>query len=229
MKVSLFILVLYVGSALSAPETKDRYGHDDLGYISVRENNITVHSLDVIEKRSDENCQSNPWITILRRQDGLLNFHRSWDEYKEGFGDPSSGEFFIGLQTIYEMTTKTAYELLIELEDWDNEGRYAFYDHFKIGREEESYHIRVVGTYRGDAGDALTRHTGRDFATYDRDREGLANKYKGGWWFDYGGYDSHLFGSYKTDDVYQAGVSWDKWRRGYSMKSAEMKLRKKIV
>uniref|UniRef100_A0A1I8PFP8 Fibrinogen C-terminal domain-containing protein n=1 Tax=Stomoxys calcitrans TaxID=35570 RepID=A0A1I8PFP8_STOCA len=39
--------------------------------------------------------ETNEWKTILRRQDGSVNFYRNWADYKSGFGNPD-GEFFIG-------------------------------------------------------------------------------------------------------------------------------------
>ena len=35
------------------------------------------------------------WTLIQRRQDGNVNFHRTWDEYVEGFGDVVKFTFYL--------------------------------------------------------------------------------------------------------------------------------------
>lgn len=127
---------------------------------------------------------------MLRRQDGSVNFNRQWNEYKNGFGNPEA-DSFIGLEMLHALTTYgPKQELQIVLIDFDNETRYAKYDFFRIGSEEENYAIKELGKYSGDAGDAMIYHKGKNFSTIDRDNnfEKKSNKncpdsYKGGWWF----------------------------------------------
>ena len=85
-----------------------------------------------------------------RRDDGSVDFYRGWDEYKNGFGN-IGGEFWLGNQYLYRITTQDRYELRIDMEDFDGEHRYAYYDNFEIGGEGADFKL-IVGTYEGDAG-----------------------------------------------------------------------------
>lgn len=112
----------------------------------------------------------SPFMVIQRRLDGTVNFNRSWTEYKEGFGDANS-EFFIGLNMIHQITTQQRHELLIILTDFNNENRFASYDSFVVGSEDESYALKELGSYYGNAGDALIYNKLMKFSTYDRDND----------------------------------------------------------
>lgn len=52
------------------------------------------------------------------------NFNRDWNDYKNGFGDPSK-EFWLGNENIYMLTNNDDYMLRVELEDFDGNKRYA--------------------------------------------------------------------------------------------------------
>ncbi|XP_030081030.1 angiopoietin-2-like [Drosophila hydei] len=110
------------------------------------------------------------WIVIQRRMDGTEDFNRNWEEYKAGFGDLQH-EYFIGLEKIHLLTQSQPHELYIQLEDFNNEIRYARYSDFLIGSEEESYNIIKVGDYSGNAGDPLQFHLNMKFSTKDRDND----------------------------------------------------------
>ncbi|NXG02533.1 ANGP1 protein, partial [Sakesphorus luctuosus] len=69
------------------------------------------------------------WTVIQRRQDGSVDFNRSWAEYREGFGD-LHGEFWLGNENIHRMTSQGDYSLRIDLEDWNNKHKHAFYQVF---------------------------------------------------------------------------------------------------
>lgn len=128
------------------------------------------------------------WTYVIRRQDASFHFNRNWQEYKLGFGDPA-GTFFIGLERLHGLTSGgTPQELLIILSDFKNQKRYAHYDHFRIGSEDENYTLKQLGNYSGDAGDGLRHHLGKAFSTYDRDNnevkiKNCAKLYQGGWWY----------------------------------------------
>lgn len=64
--------------------------------------------------------------------------------------------------------------MLIELEDWDSVKKYAHYNLFSIGSEDEGYSLKVLGEYNGDAGNALYRHSAMKFTTKDRDQDRYA-------------------------------------------------------
>uniref|UniRef100_A0A1I8P7R2 Fibrinogen C-terminal domain-containing protein n=1 Tax=Stomoxys calcitrans TaxID=35570 RepID=A0A1I8P7R2_STOCA len=184
---------------------------------------------------SMDNNMSNfgkDWIIVQRRVDGSENFDRSWNEYKNGFGN-TSHEFFIGLEKLYAITLLQPHELLIVLKDFNNEMRHARYDQFVIGSEQEGYELKVLGKYHGTAGDALTYHNGGKFSTKDQDNDdhkeiSCASKFGGGWWFR-ACHESNLNGHYVHSDhdkSYASGIHWKGFRKHwYSLKSAQMMVR----
>ncbi|KFW75907.1 Angiopoietin-2, partial [Manacus vitellinus] len=69
------------------------------------------------------------WTVIQRRQDGSVDFNRTWSEYRDGFG-ALSGEFWLGNDHIHRLTSQGDYSLRIDLEDWNNKHKHAFYQLF---------------------------------------------------------------------------------------------------
>ena len=117
------------------------------------------------------------------------NFNRDWHDYKYGFGDPAK-EVWLGNENIYLLTNSEDYELMVQLQDFENNTRsysnlidesalfnsllfyrYAYYDHFKLGNEESNFKLEVGG-YHGNAGDSLNDPwygaNLRPFSTYDK-------------------------------------------------------------
>ncbi|XP_065361801.1 fibrinogen-like protein 1 [Calliphora vicina] len=182
--------------------------------------------------------QNRNWQTILRRQDGSQNFNLSWHDYKTGFGNVN-GEFFIGLEKLHALTTYAdPHELLIILQDFDNQTRYAKYSDFVIGSENENYQIKKIDKFQGDANDSLSQHLNCGFSTYDRDNDNTttshcAKVFQGGWWFS-SCYNSHLTGPYVHQSNITSikekdkGIIWNSWHGlNYSLKYAEMLIRPK--
>lgn len=124
------------------------------------------------------------WTLIQRRQDGSVNFYRNWTSYVEGFGS-IEGEFFIGLETLYYLTT-IPQELLIILEDFEGTQRSAKYRTFRVHSQKEDYRLEI-GEYEGDAGNSFEPHNGQKFSTWDRDNDdsdtNCAVRKRGGWWY----------------------------------------------
>ena len=168
------------------------------------------------------------WAVFQRRKDGSVDFFLNWIDYEEGFGD-LNGEFWLGLSKIHRLTQDgTDYTLRVDLEDFENETRYAKYSTFNIGDNTTDYTI-TVGGYSGDAGDSLAYHNGRKFTTKDRDNDVYngycAVDFSGAWW--YGScYDSNLNGLY-FNEFNRSGVNWYNFRYYQSLKFTEMKLQNK--
>ena len=87
---------------------------------------------------------------IQRRQDGIIDFYRSWLEYKNGFG-PLIWEHWLGNEKIHRLTSQKRYTLRVDLWDWEGNTAFAEYDLFILLGEDTSYRLIVKG-YRGDAG-----------------------------------------------------------------------------
>ena len=175
------------------------------------------------------------WIVFQRRQDGSENFNRSWVDYVNGFGD-LEGEHWLGLEKIYCLA-KGGAKLRIDLEDFENETRYAVYSNFSLSDASDYYRLHVSG-YSGDAGDhpyGLSYHNGRQFSTYDADHDGrtgsncVTTRTSGGGWFGNCAYVNlnglYLRGDYRGRSVQESGVFWETFRGdNYSLKFTEMKL-----
>lgn len=67
---------------------------------------------------------------VIHRRDDFgvpaENFNKDWNDYKNGFGDPSR-EFWLGNENIYMLTNNDDYMLRVELEDFDGNKRYLPY------------------------------------------------------------------------------------------------------
>ncbi|MEJ1271706.1 fibrinogen C domain containing 1 [Cricetulus griseus] len=169
-----------------------------------------------------------------RREDGSVNFFRGWEAYREGFGK-LTGEHWLGLKRIHALTTQAAYELHVDLEDFDNGTAYAHYGSFGVGLfsvdpEEDGYPL-TVADYSGTAGDSLLKHSGMRFTTKDRDSDHSENNcaafYRGAWWYR-NCHTSNLNGQYLrgAHASYADGIEWSSWTGWqYSLKFSEMKMR----
>ncbi|XP_026693345.2 fibrinogen gamma chain-like [Ciona intestinalis] len=149
------------------------------------------------------------WTVIQRRFDGTLDFSRTWQEYKQGFGQWGCDfvdEFWLGNEYIYALTAQDKQQLKVDLVSWQNESRYAWYSYFKLGDEASRYRLRYIENYRrhpvqniGDAfrghsttdsaeGREQTDHKSMQFTTKDKDNDNYAANCaagdSGGWWFN---------------------------------------------
>ncbi|XP_073821279.1 angiopoietin-related protein 6-like [Musca autumnalis] len=191
----------------------------------------------VIPQRAVNNNLGQTWTYILRRSDGSIHFNRNWQEYEMGFGDPA-GDFFVGLKRLHALTSQgPPQELLIILESFKRHKRYAYYDRFRIGNASEKYAIVELGSYQGDAGDAMRFHYGKAFSTFDRNNmepkvRNCAQTFEGGWW--YHGiecYRGNLNGVYRQEKKWKhSGISWSPWLgSNRSLKYAAMMIRPRIM
>lgn len=133
------------------------------------------------------------WTVILRRRNtthGLVNFNRTWNEYRTGFGDPGEGEWWFGLSSLHALTYRQPYEVDLLLHDIERGTFHAKYTTFRVEDEAHTYKL-ILGGFSGNlTHDALTeKHHGSPFSTWDKDNDawrtgncGLSNG--GGWWFD---------------------------------------------
>ncbi|XP_052895289.1 ryncolin-2-like [Anopheles moucheti] len=182
----------------------------------------------------DQQYETGGWIVIQHRFDGSTYFNRIWNEYKNGFGN-LNGEFWLGLDRIYQLTSSVPHELVVLLEDFDGGKVYAKYDLFEIGDESEKYVLKKLGVYSGTAGDSFSGAKGMKFSTIDADNDTWENqcavKYTGAWWYS-NCHMSNLNGKYlrgKTTE-YATSMVWNTFRGYYySLKTSKMMLRPKKV
>lgn len=133
----------------------------------------------------DQQGHNGGWLVIAYRFDGSEDFYRDWHTYKTGFGSLNS-EFFIGLEKLHRLTNRDDHELLIKMRNEKDE-YFAIYDQFSIGSEAEKYFLYVLGSYKGNAGNALQHHAGNKFTTFDQDNDdngqNCAGIHAGAWWY----------------------------------------------
>ncbi|XP_063775542.1 fibrinogen-like protein 1 [Pseudophryne corroboree] len=183
----------------------------------------------------DMDTEGGGWTVIQRRQDGAVNFNRTWNEYKEGFGNVN-GEFWLGNENIHRMTRGGGYSLRIDLEDWAGQHKYALYREFSIEDETNFYRLHVTGP-SGTAEDSFSwYHNKRSFSTPESGNL-CAEISHGGWWYHQCFY-SNLNGVYYLGGRYVKGrrtkgpdgIVWYSWRNTdyYSLKRVSMMIRPRM-
>ncbi|XP_060716033.1 fibrinogen alpha chain [Tachysurus vachellii] len=208
-----------------------------------------AESEEIVEVYCDQATGLGGWVLIQQREDGSVNFNRTWDEYRVGFGNidkHGKGELWIGNKVLHLLTQKESV-LRVELFDWAGNEVYAEYN-IQVGSETEGFQLRV-SSYTGDAGDALVQglanmgsflsHTEMKFSTFDRDNdkweENCAEIYGGGWWYN-NCQSANLNGIYYKGGKYdpaskipyevENGVVWLPFKPAdYSLKVVRMKIR----
>ncbi|XP_016896780.1 angiopoietin-1 [Cynoglossus semilaevis] len=171
------------------------------------------------------------WTVIQRREDGSVDFQKTWKEYKTGFGSVTA-EHWLGNEYVYQLTSQRQYVLRVELTDWDGHQAFSLYDRFKIGSEKQNYRL-FLKSHSGTAGrqSSLVIH-GADFSTKDMDNDNCLCKcalmFTGGWWFDACG-PSNLNGMYFTHGQHigkQNGIKWHYFKGpSYSLRATAMMIR----
>ncbi|XP_031166487.1 microfibril-associated glycoprotein 4-like isoform X2 [Sander lucioperca] len=179
----------------------------------------------------DMGSEGGRWTVFQRRMDGTVNFYRGWDQYKTGFGI-AAGEYWLGLESLYHLTQRRRYELLVDMEDFEGNKTFARYSSFSIDTESSGYTLNVSGFTDGGAGDSLSYHNGQKFTTFDKDQDSsagnCARSYLGAFWYNNCHYANpngvYRWGADST--VSYVGVEWFHWKGyNYSLKTISMKIR----
>lgn len=178
----------------------------------------------------DMDTEGGGWLVFQRRQDGSVDFFRSWSSYKAGFGNQES-EFWLGNENLHQLTLQGTWELRVELEDFNGNRTFAHYATFRLLGEVDHYQLALGKFSEGTAGDSLSFHSGRPFTTYDADHDSSNSNcaviVHGAWWYA-SCYRSNLNGLYAVSEAaaHKYGIDWASGRGvGHPYRRVRMMLR----
>ena len=130
------------------------------------------------------------WLVVQRRQDGSVDFNRTWIEYEDGFGK-LTGEFWYGLRALHCLTGQGSWEMRMDIKLTNGTNIFLQYEQFKIASAKDKYKL-TVGGFQGTTTDPLIIHNQANFSTKDNDNDntisncalGYGLEYPiGGWWY----------------------------------------------
>lgn len=176
----------------------------------------------------DMDTDGGGWTVFQRRVTGAVDFYRNWEDYKRGFGDYGVGEFYLGNEFVYSMTSQSSHELRIDFV-YNGVSYYEVYTNFSLTSESDFYRLKY-DNFSGTGGDSLTyRSKNHRFSTFDQDHDtnstgSCAVAYRGAWWYSEC-HRAHLNGNWGSD-AYGYGLTWYE-RTGFynSVDKSEMKIR----
>ncbi|XP_070552347.1 ficolin-2-like [Ptychodera flava] len=140
-----------------------------------------------VEVFCDMTTEGGGWTVIQNRQNGMEDFDRGWQDYKDGFGVLGSAYWF-GNDYIHYLTTQGNYVLRIEVSDYSGNDVWAKFDDFSIAGESSLYMMTIGNQVAGNEVDQMTYQNGAPFSTSDIDNDNnvdyhCAEVYESGWWF----------------------------------------------
>ncbi|KAM9825770.1 fibrinogen C domain-containing protein 1-B-like isoform 2-T2 [Syngnathus typhle] len=137
----------------------------------------------------DMTSDGGGWTVFQRRKDGSVNFHRAWDQYRDGFGD-ITGEHWLGLRHLNALTGLGGYQFRVDAKTHNGHVCWTGYNNFSVGLnslnpENDGYPLRMTG-WDSRSKARIGYYAVMGFSTYDRDQDtneeyNLANM-KGAWW-----------------------------------------------
>ena len=129
------------------------------------------------------------WLVVQRRQDGSVDFNRTWLEYEDGFGK-LTGEFWYGLRALHCLTGQGGWEMRMDIKLANGANIFLQYEQFKVASAKDKYKL-TVGGFQGTTTDPMAYHNGMNFTTRDSDNDqrrssNCAQRYGpgGGWWYN---------------------------------------------
>ena len=105
-----------------------------------------------------DNCNGGGgWLVVQRRQDGSVDFNRTWLEYEDGFGK-LTGEFWYGLRALHCLTGQGGWEMRMDIK-LDNGTNIIIlqYEQFKVASAKDKYKL-TVGGFQGTTTDPMAYH-----------------------------------------------------------------------
>ena len=141
----------------------------------------------------DQKTQGGGWTVFQRRQDGSVDFNRTWNDYKNGFGN-IEGEFWFGNDNIHDLTKQSfapkKSQLLINMGmKGQSDPVFVKYNTFEITNEATKYVLKINGV-SGNVTSRMDYNNNWRFTTFDSDNDGYSSSncatYEGGdggWWY----------------------------------------------
>ena len=130
------------------------------------------------------------WLVVQRRQDGSVDFNRTWLEYEDGFG-MLTGEFWYGLRALHCLTSQGGWEMRMDIKLANGTNIFLQYEQFRVASAKDKYRL-TVGGFQGTTTDPMAIHNGKSFSTIDNDndswllncaRDNWRSTPTGGWWY----------------------------------------------
>ncbi|PFX20595.1 Tenascin-R [Stylophora pistillata] len=91
----------------------------------------------------DQTTTGGGWTVIQKRQNGPVDFNRTWDDYTNGFGNFLIGEFWLGLNKISRLTqNETENKLRVDVVA-SNKAVYGEYASIGIGDRNSNYTLSL--------------------------------------------------------------------------------------
>lgn len=165
--------------------------------------------LEPFEVMCDMSTNGGGWTLIAYNDETttFVEFDRSWQDYREGFGDLVGGALgWLGNDRIHLLTEGGA-----ELEVRHNHPWTNVYADFSVGDEASLYELSVSTTPDSlDGGWFANFHGGLPFSTFDNDQDtyedNCAEALAAGWW--YGACAAMSIASKSDPNNPNAGVYW---------------------
>ena len=148
--------------------------------------------IDSLDDDVDVTCFGDWNIIMQHRHD--LDINGNWSTMRQGYNrlehfdpaDPPSNQLWLGNEAMYQLTSRYPYILRIDMWTDEHTYEYAEYDGFSVANEDDSYTLTLTNYRAGSAGPGgmVTYHSGKPFATADRDN-GMQCSYDEdvAWWF----------------------------------------------
>lgn len=138
----------------------------------------------------DMETNGGGWTVIMRRSNIEFSFERLYHEYEDGFGE-LDGEFWYGLRQLRDITSRTPYEMQLDMFDGANDMEStsnASYSNFKV--EGDDYTL-TLGNFSGsdpELMDNLIQFNNRPFIAEREKQQWIdidrcIHDFKAGWWY----------------------------------------------
>ena len=142
------------------------------------------------EAYCDTSSGGRGWLVVQRRQDGSVDFNRTWMEYENGFGE-LTGEFWYGLKALHCLTGQGGWEMRMDIKLANGTNIILQYEQFKVASAKDKYKL-TFGGFQGTTTDPMAYHNGMYFTTKDNDNDNGGNcalaygpeQPIGGWWYN---------------------------------------------